>query len=189
VIKIKLGKMEVLLELNEPKAIIHEVKSLNDRIAFIKGQIYKALVDPKQKIRQLALEIIEGCESKDYECYVAKIFHFVQANVKYVRDYEGLDTYQHPLRTLQFGGADCDDFAILNSALLMSIGIPVKLRVIKTKKTEDWSHIYTMAGLPPTNPTYWVALDQTVKGAYLGWEAPKSLIKEKKDFRLEFFTE
>lgn len=174
---------------NLPKAKLHNIKSIDDRIKFIKQQIYKSLIDPEQKIRQLTAEVIAPCETKDYECYIAEIFFFVKGNVKYVRDYEGLDTYQTAYRTLQWGMADCDDFSILLASMLMSIGIPVKLRIIKTIKDTDWSHIYILAGLPPQKPKHWIPLDASVKESYVGWEAPKHIIKEKKDFRVEFFKE
>ena len=45
--------------------------------------------------------------------------------------------------------ADCDDYVILLGSCLQSIGYPVVLRVIQTNDSDDWNHIYLLAGLPP----------------------------------------
>lgn len=69
--------------------------------------------------------------------------------------------------------SQCDDGnAILAGALLQAIGYPVKLRVIQTTDSSTWSHIYALAGLPPTKPTRWLPFDWSVTDSVPGWEAP-----------------
>lgn len=78
----------------------------------------------------------------------------------------------------------CDDYSIVLASMLQSVGYPVKLRVIRTKDADDWNHIYVLVGLPPRQPTEWISLDGSVEKA-AGWEAPKDIIAEIRDFSVE----
>lgn len=68
--------------------------------------------------------------------------------------------------------SQCDDGTIRLAAWLMSVGYPVKERVIQAKGEPSWSHIYLVTGIPPMRPSRWVALDWSVTTATPGWEAP-----------------
>lgn len=59
------------------------------------------------------------------------------------------------------------------ASLLQAVGIPVRLRVIGLKGSDQFQHIYTMAGLPPDNVTTWMALDPS-RPEKAGWELPES---------------
>jgi hypothetical protein len=59
---------------------------------------------------------------------------------------------------------NCDDQSILVATLLSLNGITPRLRVIKERKRDDWSHIYPTAGLSKNEPTQWVPLDTTLPG-------------------------
>jgi hypothetical protein len=75
----------------------------------------------------------------------------------------------------------CDDYSILIAALLQSVGYPVKLRVIRTRRSPDWNHIYNMVGLPPRAPSRWIPVDGSV-GYGVGWQAPKGMVAQHRDF-------
>jgi hypothetical protein len=79
---------------------------------------------------------------------------------------------------------NCDDMTILIAAMAKIAGYPVKARVIRTTGAEDWNHIYALVGTPPMKPKKWVPMDASVKGKKAGWEAPASMIADKKDFPL-----
>jgi hypothetical protein len=59
---------------------------------------------------------------------------------------------------------NCDDQSIVVATLLALNGITPRLRVMKERKSDDWSHIFPLGGLPKTAPTDWVALDTTLPG-------------------------
>ena len=87
---------------------------------------------------------------------------------------EGVDLFQAPWRTVEFGGEDCDGHTVVTTTLLSLNGIPAKFRITSPSKSSDWAHIYGMAGLPKTRPQKWVALDTTLPGNMFGREAPNA---------------
>jgi hypothetical protein len=110
-------------------------------------------------------------------------FKNLRQNVRYTSDIEGVDTYQRPAHTLALGSADCDDFSTLTCAGLGSLGIPCRLKVIRTKGAGDWNHIFAQAGFPRQNPTHWISMDSSVNMPF-GWEAPKQMVAASRVFRV-----
>ena len=164
----------------------YTVNTIEDRIRHIVGLIQKGRDDPR--VRKLTAQLLskkcgdEWCTpEKNAKAEVETIFAAVRQHVRYTRDTYGKDLYQHPMRTLEFGAADCDDFAIVLSSMIQSVGFPVKLRVIRTKGAADWNHIYVLVGLPARAPKKWFPLDASVdKGPW--WQAPKSMVAAHRDF-------
>lgn len=74
---------------------------------------------------------------------------------------------------------NCDEYSSTACAALMAVGIPCRFKVIRTKDSPTWNHIYVEAGTPKQNPTKWIALDASV-AARPGWEAPPSMVAETK---------
>lgn len=74
---------------------------------------------------------------------------------------------------------NCDEYSATACAALMSIGVPCRFKVIRTKDSPTWNHIYIEAGTPKQNPSKWIPLDASV-AAKPGWEAPKSMVAETK---------
>jgi len=154
------------------------VRRLEDRIKEISKLIDEGKKDPL--IRYAAARIIQKCPARDWGCEVKALFDFVQRNIRYTRDVEGMDTYQRARRTLQLGAGDCDDMTILLGALLQTVGYPIKLKAVSVTG-EGYEHIYPLVGLPPREPGRWVPLDASVPRP-LGWEV--SPIAYAKVFRL-----
>lgn len=116
------------------------------------------------------------------------IFNTVRSMVRYTRDIQNVDTYQHPLRTLEWGGGDCDDYSSLLAALLTAVGYPVKLHIMETKNLQgkregDWNHISILVGIPPRAPTQWLPLDGSLKQP-AGWYPPKHMIYKVKSYKI-----
>jgi len=153
--------------------------ALDDRIKYIRMQIDKGIQDGR--VRQVAAQFLRGVKERDHIGELRSIYDNVRKLVRYTWDINGIDTYQTPMRTLEFGIADCDDYAILLVALLMSIGYTCKLVVIRLKEAKEWGHIYAAVGYPPKNPKLWIPLDASVP-AKIGWEAPDSMVAERKYF-------
>ena len=168
------------------KIKIHHVFNLEDRMVHIVNMANKSKLDPV--IRQFTAEAVnKRCGTKwciserNYWSEIRAVFKSIDENVRYTGDIWSVDTYQSGKRTLELGIADCDDVSILIASCLMSIGYPVRFRVIKTKNSSDWNHIFVLAGIPPRDAKQWVSLDATVDKP-AGWHPPKSMISATKDF-------
>lgn len=151
----------------------YKVTSLGQRVGYIAGLVQKGKVHPE--IRRIALHLVRQTGERDYLGEARAIFNGVRKVVKYRRDINGIDTYQHPVRTLEFGGGDCDDYTILLCSLYESVGFPTRLKVVRTKNSTDWNHIYGLVGMPPREPTKWMAADASLPVPF-GWEAPRQMI-------------
>jgi transglutaminase-like putative cysteine protease len=171
------------------KATKVEVHSLEERIKYISEHIREGREDPD--VREFVMQVVnEKCGDKwcvgekDNDAEIIAVFDAVRKTVRYVRDPVSADTYSAPKHTLRLHGGDCDDYSVLLGAALGAIGYPVKLRVIWSKGSEDWNHIYVLVGLPPEHPDKWVPLDASVDKP-AGWEVPSSEVVRFKDFEVD----
>lgn len=165
----------------------YNVKTIDERVSFIITMIQKGRDDPN--VRAFAVKSVsKRCGERwctkegDYDNEVRAVFDELRSRYRYVRDTYGKDLFQHPARTLEMGGGDCDDATILICSTLGAIGYPTKCRVIRTKEASDWNHIYALVGLPPKGPNRWVPLDLSVSHKPPGWEPPQSMIAAIRDF-------
>jgi hypothetical protein len=125
----------------------------------------------------------DGCKARDAECEIGRIWDFMVLNSRYTEDPTEVDTFATLKETLLSGGGDCDDQVIGLGALLKAVGYPVAARVISTKDApSQWVHIYPLAGCPKENPRQWVPLDNTVDGAYPGWQYER--IGKHRDYKM-----
>lgn len=141
---------------------------IEQRIASIQDLIEKSTQDPQ--MRKIALQATARCPERDQECEAKAVYDYVKKHVRYTGDIgpirhsdgsvEGVDLYQSARRTLEMGGGDCDDQAIVIATLLALNGHIAKLRVVRQKRDPDWSHIYT--GSVIAGKFY--ALDTTLPG-------------------------
>ena len=165
----------------------HEVRSLDERLAVIARKANEGKIDPRV-IAWARRELSRKCNGgwngeqwcvpeKNTEAEIAAIFKGLRRDVRYTSDPVGVDTYAHPKRVLELGGADCDETAGTACAALMSVGIPCRFKVIRTKDSQSFNHIFVQGGTPKNNPTKWISLDATVP-VQPGWEAPASMVAE-----------
>jgi len=163
-------------------ARLERVGDINQRVDKIKKLILKDSLSPI--VREEALGILtQKCgnrwcvREKDYEGEISALFWALRDPkspyaMRYTRDHVYVDQF-HGSRVLRkLSGGDCDDGSVRLGAWLLAVGYPIKLRVIHAKGAPSWSHIYLLAGVPPTNPTKWIPLDWSVEDAKPGWEAP-----------------
>lgn len=188
-----------------------EIKTLDDRIAYLNRLINEGKRDPRVYAfarRALSQKCGNGwCVAEKDNLGEAKalfkalkrsnpprmvaadldrarrIFQHTRANVRYTSDIAGVDTYQKPAHSIALRSSDCDDFSTLTCSALGSIGIPCRLKVIRTKGAGDWNHIYAQAGFPRANPERWVTMDSSVDKPF-GWEAPRSMVAASRTFRV-----
>ena len=161
---------------------LQEVGSLKDRVARIRRLARKGKTDPaiyawsRKALTQRCGN--QWCvPEKDTLAEINALYKAHRQRVRYTSDPLGVDTYVNPRHTLRMQAADCDDFTALGCASLESVGIPCKMKVIRTKGSREPNHIYALAGVPKRGPTRWIPFDTSV-GKHAGWEPPASMIAE-----------
>jgi len=145
----------------------------------------------QENIRWTAEDITRGCASKDYACNAEKVYWWVRRNVKWERDPEGREMIRSPIVTLNRRIGDCDDHAILIASLLRSIGMPVRIVLVATRrwKPKNFNHVFVETQIDiPNHETkriepVWLAIDTTPlnqNGKYFpfGVRPPGFLFKE-----------
>ncbi len=150
-----------------------EQKALSEILRLIK----EGREDPR--IYEISREVISQSGTKfGYDIdELEALYQFVQARVRYVRDPYGRDTYQGAVDTLdKFTTGDCEDLAILLASMVLTVGYPVAIKLVSVEG-ELWDHIYPLAGVPPEEPTKWVAMDATLSYGRLGQEPEREYEK------------
>ncbi len=106
-----------------------------------------------------------------------RIFYWVQSRIRYVNDPVNREVFTAFPEILKRGIGDCDDFTAALCVLFAAAGIPTKARIIKTKQSQGWSHIYVLGQLNGR----WIPFDGTERMPP-GWEYPYRV--EQKDFEV-----
>ena len=123
------------------------------------------MVPDDPDVKQVATKIAaESCKGSKV-CQAKAEYYFVRDNIDYVSDPP--DEYlEHPLETLESGGADCDGEAILLANLLQAIGVYTEYVFVP-------QHSYVKILLPEAPNRYkddgnWIHLDPTCKSCDFG---------------------
>ena len=87
--------------------------------------ISNRIVYDDTELKNLALSITKDCLIEDNECKTINIYNYIQKNYKKIDDVT--NEAKFPKETINEGGGDCEDFAILNNSLLENIGIKTKI--------------------------------------------------------------
>ena len=146
----------------------------------IDEKTYLELLEPENpKIKQTANKIVSlsGCEASKV-CNAKAIFYFVQQNINYVNDPVSREYFATATETLSTGSGDCDDYSILTSNLLQSVGIPTRFVFVP-------GHVYVQAYLPEAMKKYkqedsWVNLDATCTNCDFGKITYSTIQQEKR---------
>ncbi|AKF03389.1 transglutaminase-like domain-containing protein [Sandaracinus amylolyticus] len=167
---------------------LREVKSLEERINAIRDRAKRGRIDPKV-IRWARAQVTRRCgqtwcvPEKDTAAEIRAIFEGLRRDVRYTSDVLGVDTYATPRRTLEMRAGDCDDYSSLACASLMAIGVPCRFKVVRTRDSRSWNHIYVQGGIPKDAPRRWVTLDASVN-VPVGWEVPAHQVADSRVFEV-----
>ncbi len=123
--------------------------------------------DPQMRVRNQALAIVKGVPARDFRGEVEAVWEWMRDNIRFVRDIRGVETVAVPWRTLELGQGDCDDVSVLTNSLLESLSFQTRFRAVGFRPGE-LSHVYPEVKLGK----WWVPLETTVPGAYIGWYPP-----------------
>lgn len=164
------------------KVTTKRVGSIDARVEEIRKLIVKGSLHPQ--VREAALKVLsQKCgdrycvKEKSYQGEIDALFWSMRdpkspISMRYVRDHVTVDQFTAADKLLDLHAGDCDCGSILLGSLLRSVGYPVKLRIMQAKGADSWSHVFLLAGSPPTDPTKWTGLDWSVESAVPGWQAP-----------------
>lgn len=160
----------------------YRVRTIQDRVALVHKQMVDGTKDPK--VYQLAREVVTrragddwAVAEKDHKGEATAIFNEVRKRVRYTWDPTDYDAFQTAVRTLELHAGDCDDMTSLTGALLRSIGHQVRTRIVQTKGSSTWNHIYLTVKVG----NEWMPLDPSVAKP-AGWEVPDAVVIRKQDF-------
>jgi len=117
-------------------------------------------------IRELALSLTRNLPQKDFAGEINALFLYVQNSIRYVRDVNGIETVQTPIKTLEYGQGDCDDKSVLLATLLESLGHPTRFFAVGFRKGRI-SHVLLECDLNGQ----WIALE-TTEPVPFGWRPP-----------------
>jgi len=113
-------------------------------------------------VRDLALRLTEGCARGDNRCRMARVLDFARRNIRYELDPRGGELIHDPLDTIGRIGSDgmaagdCDDGAVLVSALLESLGIRTRLAAVSIRNDRRLHHVAVESRDPSG---FWIYLD------------------------------
>lgn len=138
------------------------------------------------EVRRIAGHLFrkKGVKPQDWEAEADALFEYTREKVRYTRDPLDVELFQSPARSLDHGIGDCDDQIIFLGSLLQAVGYPVILRVIGLKGSDQFQHIYILAGLPPDSPTWYKPYDPS-RPEKAGWELPEAQRGKLQDYEFE----
>lgn len=126
-------------------------------------------------VRTLAQQLVQSCPENDRRCEAATLQGWVRDSIRYVPDIRDVETLQFPEQTLQLRSGDCDDKALLLSALLESIGFSTRFCAVAMGGRE-YSHVLTQVMVPMSG---WMSaevipIDGRQEKAPFGWFPPSA---------------
>lgn len=132
-------------------------------------QQMRQIVDQSKRrptARALAVRLVQDFQQKDYEGEAERLHQFVRDVIRYTRDIRGIETLHTPEQVLKQRAGDCDDKAMLLSALLEAIGHTTRFRAVGFMPNV-YSHVLVDVLLGGE----WVAAE-TTEPVPLGWTPP-----------------
>lgn len=170
------GKLPDIQSTNAPDGIRGNLST----IELIQKIARKEAGDPL--VRRIANNILHyhNIPSHSYLEEARVIGQWVQENVRYVRDADGIEQLTSPnmmlrnMTELGYMTGDCDDMTTLLAALLLSIGCRPTLRCVRYQATSGhYNHIYVVVyEQNHPNPTQRLVLDAIIKNKPIGTEMP-----------------
>ena len=117
-------------------------------------------------VRRLAEQLVREVKQKNYLEEARKIQEYVRDHIRYTKDIRGTETVATPQKTIERGLGDCDDKALLSSALLETIGHPT--RFVAVGRSPD-SYVHVLVETKIANR--WIPVE-TTENVPLGWYPP-----------------
>lgn len=110
---------------------------------------------------------------RDYGQIANAVYNWMKKKIAYVNDPDGIEWLQTGKKTMELGFGDCDDQSILAGALLGSIGVPTRFKVVKAnpESPQSYSHVYMQyhdkTGWKGFDPTLHTKAGDELSGQYI----------------------
>lgn len=135
-------------------------KPVRDTLALMASMVRGRRDD--RTVRDLALRLTEGCTRGDARCRMHRILTYARGGLRYELDPRGGELIHDPKDTIDriaahgLAGGDCDDGAVLVSAMLESLGIATRLVAVSARADRKLHHVAVEARDPSG---FWIYLD------------------------------
>lgn len=161
-------RMQTPETLTNPRVTL---QALPDGVAGIKATLaqmvkYARAGKDTYTVRRLAEQIVIGVKQKSYVEEARALQEYVRDHIRYTMDIRGTETLATPEMTIQRGLGDCDDKALLISALLESVGHPTRFVAVGLS-SNNFCHVLVETRIANN----WIAVE-TTENVPLGWYPP-----------------
>jgi len=119
------------------RAINYGPAGVETTLKYMRKLIYDSDKDADRVVKETAHRIVQNIPPHEHLQQVKAVTAWVRKNLHYVRDIYNKEEVTSPvfaLKQIWSGGlkhsSDCDDYTVLISALLRSIGFPVRLEAL-----------------------------------------------------------
>lgn len=135
-------------------------KPVRDTLALMAAMVRRRRDD--RAVRDLALRVTEGCRPMDTRCRMLRVLDYARRTLRYEMDPRGGELIHDPVDTIGRIGSmgiaagDCDDGAVLVSAMLESLGIPTRLTAVSARPDRRLHHVAVEAR---DRSGFWLYLD------------------------------
>lgn len=138
----------------------------------------------RPEIRVIVSRLVRPVAEKQWSNEIRAIFEYVKAGIRYLRDPEGTEYVQTPLRHIanierdgvSFG--DCDDMSLLLATLLKSAGYKTRYVIISSPGNPGTSYNHIFVETLDPSIGVWISLDATMKEKPYGWKPEFNKRKE-----------
>ena len=142
-------------------------------------ETYRAKQFVRDKAQQLTKNIARNKRTghpdmRNFDAITETIYDYVVDKTIYTRDPNGIERLQMPDTTMLLGSGDCDDMVILSGALLESVGVPTRIKLLGEQQN-TFTHIL----LEYKSNGVWKSFDPTL-ALYIGYKIPPGRIKAQK---------
>ncbi|MEW5761082.1 MAG: transglutaminase domain-containing protein [Candidatus Thermoplasmatota archaeon] len=100
-------------------------------VAYYYDKVKNLLKNRDLSVKSKAQELASKYPGSYNTHQIAEVFGYVKKEIKYIREREGRDYWAKPHETIALGAGDCEDQALLLSALLIEIGANVRFHITK----------------------------------------------------------
>lgn len=170
------GRLKAML--HSPPAIISSIPSGRAGVR-VTLKIMSQLVRAGKKhpaIRMRAVDLTMNLPPRDFCAEIETVFSFVQLQIRFVQDINGVETLHTAEQVLEQGCGDCDDKSILLASLLESIGHPTRFVACGFERG-SLSHVFVDTRVGANT---WISLDASVTNP-MGWRPPNIVSLYKRD--------
>lgn len=146
-----------------------QYKKVNRSTDTIKKETHEKIIDEivkqmwnfvnRDRLDEIIISKAKELQGRNPDETIKKVYRWIKTNVPYKSDPDDRERLTAPIHFVQRNqiGGDCDDMVMLLNALLESLGIKTRIKVVAWRKPE-FTHVVSEA----YNGNRWIELDPTM---------------------------